>query len=245
MWVIDLNSKWMSWTCLSFFFLFFQRAKENPELLAETGASRSNLKRQREEAFDIGTTYGPLLRQWNLTGQKGQTIAVLSASSSHVVPRRCKLWRFFQGFLRSFWRSVDRVQGHHLHWFFIATKLRQASSLNVITAAKFRLCIGAFWNSAQSCSATSTAGFSWLWWGRAPSTCWQMGWPSWPRNAASPFGARVPIFLNMYKADKQSPKAGSNNNHYKTRSFQTIYHHENLKDPLNPQMPHHMKTPRK
>ena len=87
--MIDLNSKWMSWTCFSFFFLFFQRAKENPELLAETGASRSNLKRQREEAFDIGTTYGPLLRQWNLTGQKGQTIAVdylhPAAMLSHVV----------------------------------------------------------------------------------------------------------------------------------------------------------------
>ena len=55
---------------------------------------------------------------------------------------------------------VDRVQGHHLHWFFTATKSRQATSLNEITTAKFRLCTGAFWSSAQSCSATSTAGFS-------------------------------------------------------------------------------------
>ena len=65
-----------------------QWAKDNPELLAETGASRSNLKRQREEAFDIRTTYGPLLRQWKLTGQKGQTIAVdylhPAAMLSHV-----------------------------------------------------------------------------------------------------------------------------------------------------------------
>ena len=65
-----------------------QWAKEHPELLAESGASRSNLKRQSEESFDVRTTYGPLLQQWKLTGQTGQTIAVdylrPAAMLSHV-----------------------------------------------------------------------------------------------------------------------------------------------------------------
>lgn len=53
-----------------------QWAKENPDVLADTGASRSNLKRQREQAIDIRTQYGPLLQHWKLTGKKGNTIAV-------------------------------------------------------------------------------------------------------------------------------------------------------------------------
>ena len=71
--------------------------------------------------------------------------------------------------------SSTKVQGHHLHWFFTATKSRQATSLNMLKRDNHRKVQAVFLERfgawAQSCSATSTAEQ------RAPSTCWQMGWP--------------------------------------------------------------------
>ena len=51
---------------------------------------------------------------------------------------------------------VDRVQGHHLHWFFTATKSRclQPAFYRDKHPQSSGCFFGAFWSSAQSCSAT-------------------------------------------------------------------------------------------
>ena len=51
-------------------------AKQNPDTLAELGTSRASIKRAREDACDIVTSYGKLLQEMSLRGKNGNEIKV-------------------------------------------------------------------------------------------------------------------------------------------------------------------------
>ena len=51
-------------------------AKQNPDTLAELGTSRASIKRAREDACDILTSYGKLLQEMSLRGKNGNGIKV-------------------------------------------------------------------------------------------------------------------------------------------------------------------------